>query len=85
MIGNTVAAKLKQLPDPLLQEVNDFIDFVIHKHQLKIVDSPTDEILAEKWSHWFDGVERLEATPPKLANHYQQLLLDKYRNQGLDL
>jgi hypothetical protein len=85
MNGHTVAAKLKQLPDPLLQEVNDFIDFVIHKHQLEIVDRSTDEMLAEKWSQWFDAVEGLEATPPESTRHYQQLLLDKYRKQGLDL
>ncbi|MCC5663493.1 DUF2281 domain-containing protein [Nostoc sp. CHAB 5784] len=32
-------AKLQQLSEPLLQEVTDFIDFVIQKHQVKIADS----------------------------------------------
>ncbi len=29
---DTAIAKLKQLSEPLLQEVSDFIDLVIHKH-----------------------------------------------------
>lgn len=35
-IRETAIAKLQQLSEPLLQEVTDFIDFVIHKHQVKI-------------------------------------------------
>jgi hypothetical protein len=35
-IPETTIAKLQQLSEPLLQEVTDFIDFVIHKHQVKI-------------------------------------------------
>lgn len=32
-IRETTIAKLQQLPESLLPEVNDFIDFVAHKHQ----------------------------------------------------
>ncbi|MEH2338681.1 DUF2281 domain-containing protein [Nostoc sp.] len=32
-ILETAIAKLQQLPEPLLQEINDFIDFILHKHQ----------------------------------------------------
>ncbi|MEH2467262.1 hypothetical protein [Nostoc sp.] len=35
-IRETAIAKLQQLSEPHLQEVTDFIDFVIHKHQVKI-------------------------------------------------
>ncbi|MEH2292112.1 hypothetical protein [Nostoc sp.] len=46
-------AKLQQLSEPLLQQVTDFIDFVIHKHQVKIADSQPDETLVEAWLQWF--------------------------------
>lgn len=41
-IRETSIAKLQQLSEPLLQEITDFIDFVIHKHQIQITDSQTN-------------------------------------------
>ena len=38
-IRETTIAKLQQLSEPLLQEIADFIDFVIHKHQTQIVEN----------------------------------------------
>ena len=84
-IRDTAIAKLKHLSDPLLQEVSDFIDFVIHKHQAKVTDSQPDETLVEAWSQWFEAVDHLDVTPPEPASNYQQLLLNKYRQQGLEL
>ncbi len=78
-------AKLQQLSEPLLQEVTDFIDFVMHKHQVKIAESQPDEPLVEKWSQWFEAVDSLEVSPPEAVSNYQQLLLNKYRQQGLEL
>ena len=83
-IRDSAIAKLQQLSEPLLQEVNDFIDFVIHKHQAEI-DSQPDEQLKQKWLQWFDEVERLDVISPDLTSNYQQLLLNKYRQQGLEL
>ncbi|MDZ8089875.1 MAG: hypothetical protein RMY16_30635 [Nostoc sp. DedQUE12b] len=84
-IRETAIAKLQQLSEPLLQEVTDFIDFIIHKHQVKIADSQPDEPLVEKWSQWFEAVDSLELSPPETVTNYQQLLLNKYRQQGLEL
>jgi len=84
-IRDTAIAKLKQLSDPLLQEVSDFIDFVIHKRQAEIADSQPDETLVEAWSQWFEAVDHLDLTPSKPVSTYQQLLLNKYRQQGLEL
>ncbi|WP_298909149.1 DUF2281 domain-containing protein [uncultured Nostoc sp.] len=84
-IRETAIAKLQQLSEPLLQEVTDFIDFVIHKHQVKIADSQLDETLVGKWSQWFEAVDSLDVSPPEPVNNYQQLLLNKYRQQGLEL
>ena len=55
-IRDITIAKLQQLSEPLLQEVNDFIDFAIHKHQAEITASQTDETLVEAWSRWFEAV-----------------------------
>jgi hypothetical protein len=84
-IRDNAIAKLQQLSDPLLQEVSDFTDFVIHKHRTEIADCQPYEALAESWSRWFEAVDRLEVTPPEAASNYQQLLLNKYRQQGLEL
>ena len=84
-IRDTAIAKLQQLSEPLLQQVSDFIDFVIHKHQAEITDSQPDETLVGAWSKWFEAVDRLDVTPLEPASNYQQLLLNKYRQQGLEL
>lgn len=84
-IRDDAIVKLQQLSEPLLQEVSDFIDFVIHKHQVAITDSQPDESLIEAWSQWFEAVDRLDITPLEPVNNYQQLLLNKYRQQSLDL
>ncbi len=75
-------AKLQQLSEPLVQEVSDFIDFVIYKHQAEI-DSQPDEQLRQKWLQWFEEVERLDFISPDPTSNYQQLLLNKYQQHGL--
>jgi Protein of unknown function (DUF2281) len=59
-IRDTAIAKLQQLSEPLLQEVSDFIDFVIHKHQAEITNSQPDEMLMGEWSQWFETVDHLD-------------------------
>jgi hypothetical protein len=84
-IRDAAIAKLQEISEPLLQEVNDFIDFVVHKHQAEMTDSQLDELLAEKWSRWFKAVDELEVTPSEPESTYPELLLSKYRQQGLEL
>ena len=84
-IRETTIAKLQQLPEPLLQEVNDFIDFVTHKHQSRTANGKSQSDTAEAWARCFESVERLEITPTELTSEYQQLLLNKYRQQGMEL
>jgi hypothetical protein len=81
---DTAIFKLQQLSEPLLQEVTDFIDFLIHKHQAKPDTSQPTETIVESWSQWFQTLECLEITSESPSN-YQQLLIDKYRKQGLEL
>ncbi|MEJ6482736.1 hypothetical protein N0Y54_15605 [Nostoc punctiforme UO1] len=56
----------------------------MHKHQVKIAESQPDKTLVGKWSQWFKAVDSLEVSPPESVSNYQQLLLDKYRQQGLE-
>ncbi|MFE1744594.1 DUF2281 domain-containing protein [Coleofasciculus sp. H7-2] len=49
-IRDIAIGKLQQLSEPLLQEVSDFIDFVIHKHLAKTADTQPDAKLVEAWS-----------------------------------
>jgi hypothetical protein len=78
-------AKLQQLPESVLPEVSDFIDFVMHKHQSKIADGKLQDDITKAWAKWFDEVERLEVSTTEHNSEYQQLLLNKYRQQGLEL
>lgn len=84
-IRETAISKLNQLPESVVREVNDFIDFVAHKHQAEIVDNQPDTKLLETWSQWFKTVDDLDITPCESDSTYPELLLNKYRQQGLDL
>ena len=45
-------AKMQQLPEPLLQEVSDFIDFLLVKH---------DRIQWESWTHFREMLDVAES------------------------
>jgi hypothetical protein len=84
-IRETAISKLNQLPEFLVQEVNDFIDFVAYKHQSKVIESQPEAALVETWSQWFEAVDDLDVTLSELNSTYPELLLRKYRQQGLNL
>jgi hypothetical protein len=44
-----------------------------------------EEDLAKAWEKWFENVDLLKITPTEPVSEYQQLLLNKYREQGLEL
>jgi hypothetical protein len=78
--------KFQQLPESLLQEVEDFIDFIVHKHQAETASTSSVEKTVGAWADWFEAVDRLEVvSTPEPNSSYQQNLLNKYRQQGLDL
>lgn len=84
-IRETAIAKLQQLPEPLLQQVSDFIDFLMDKQQHGTAIEPQQGERAEAWARWFESVEQLEIKPTEPVTDYQKLLLAKYRQQGLEL
>jgi Protein of unknown function (DUF2281) len=82
-IRETTIAKLQQLPEPLLQQVNDFIDRLMPHSEPG--NSKPEDAIAGTWAHWFEAGDRLEIAPTESTSDYQQLLLSKYRQQGLEL
>jgi hypothetical protein len=84
-IRETAISKLHQLPESLVQEVTDFIDFIAYKHQSQLNKSHPESTLEETWSQWFRAVDALEVIPSEPNSTYPELLLSKYRQQGLDL
>jgi hypothetical protein len=84
-IRETTIAKLQQLPESLLQQVSDFIDLLTDRQQHSPISDNLKCEIAEAWARWFESVDRLEAIPSEPLNDYQQLLLTKYRQQGLEL
>lgn len=83
-LRETTIAKLQQLPESILHEVNNFIDFMLFKHQREAV-SESEEDIAATWAKWFEAVEQLEISAIEPSSDYPNFLLDKYRQQGLDL
>jgi hypothetical protein len=84
-IRETAIAKLQQLPESLLQQVSEFIDILTDKQQRSIAINHHEGETSQAWARWFESVDRLEVTPTESASDYQQLLLAKYRQQGLEL
>jgi len=84
-IRDLAIAKLQQIPESVLLEVNDFLDFVMHKHQSRIADTKQEENISKAWAKWFDEIDQLEIMTDEQNSEYQQLLLHKYRQQGLEL
>jgi len=84
-IRETATAKIQQLPESLLQEISDFIDFITRNHQAKTVNHSLEGDRSEAWARWFEAADGLEIAPIVPTNEYQQRLLDKYRQQGLSL
>lgn len=84
-IREIATAKLQQLPDSLLQQVSDFIDFLLYQRQRSTVIDEQQDTHAEAWAQWFNSVDHLETVPPDSVSSYQQHLLSKYRQQGLNL
>ncbi len=82
-IRKAMIAKLQQLPDPLLQKVSDFIDRLMR--QPDPVNGNPDRSVAKAWMLWFEAGDHLEIVSNEPNSDYQQLLLTKYRQQGLEL
>ncbi|KAM3104276.1 DUF2281 domain-containing protein [Phormidesmis sp. 146-20] len=84
-IRETAIVKIQQLPESLVQEIIDFIDFIARNHQAQIVNHPLEGDLSEAWTRWFEAADSLEITPTAPTSEYQQHLLSKYQQQGLSL
>ncbi len=84
-IRENAISKLQQLPDSLLQKVSDFIDLLLSRCRHSTFSDDHQDELAKKWTSWFESVDHLEVTPNRSVRNYQQHLLSKYRQQGLDL
>jgi len=80
-----VVNKLQQLPDHLLSRVDEFVDFLIAQQQHQAVNVPSEETLTDRWTQWFEAVDQLSVSTHQPQNEYQQRLLEKYRQQGLEL
>jgi hypothetical protein len=82
-IRETMIAKLQRLPEPLLKQVSDFIDRLTH--QPETVNGKPESSIAQDWIQWFEASDRLEVIANEPNSDYSQLLLTKYRQQGLEL
>lgn len=60
-VQEATVAKIYQLPEPLLQEVSDFVDFLLTKRD------------AARWQLWTNFTEGLEIAESDFASYLQQL------------
>ena len=84
-VRESAIAKLQQLPESLLQQVIDFIDFLTYKQQQHAAAEDPQNAHVAKWKRWFKDVDDLAVSSTEPIGDYQQHLLSKYRKQGLDL
>ncbi|MEM6256371.1 MAG: hypothetical protein AAF821_25950 [Cyanobacteria bacterium P01_D01_bin.156] len=84
-IREIAIAKLQHLPDALLQQVNDFIDFLTYKRQPWAKSGGYQAAVTETWTQWFTAVDHLQSKTTEPPNDYREHLLSKYRKQGLEL
>lgn len=56
-------AKLKQLSEPSLEKVNQFLDSLLIEQQTQALETPSEQTLKEKWEKWFSEVDQLEIHP----------------------
>ena len=59
-IPDIAIAKLQQIPESFLPEINDFLDFVMLKHQNRIAEPKLPDDIAKAWAKSFEEVDRLE-------------------------
>ena len=53
-IRDTIITKLNNLPESLLQQVNEFIDLVTIKHQRKTLNDSSQADIRKFWKRWFE-------------------------------
>lgn len=56
-----IVSKIRDLPEHLVQEVNDFVDFLIIKHD------------RERWQLWLQFAEAMELAESDLADYVSNL------------
>ena len=85
-IREIAIAQIQQLPESLVQEI---IDFITRNHHAETVIDSLENDRSEAWAHWFEATNSLEIDPVSIStaptHEYQQRLLSKYRQQGLNL
>jgi len=76
-------AKLQQLSEPSLEKANQLLDSLLQEQHKQ--NSPSQETFKAKWEKWFAQVDQLEVSPNSSPDEYEQHLVSKYRQQGLDV
>lgn len=60
-IREIAIAKLQQLPESLVQEIIDFIDFITRNRQAKAAIDSLEGDRSGGWSRWFEATDSLES------------------------
>lgn len=60
-LQNKTIAQIRQMPDDLIQEVSDFIDFLVMKHE------------GNNWESWLQFSESLNIAESDFSDHLSNL------------
>ena len=77
--------KQQNLPEPLLRQVSEFIDFLTYTYQKSSQADMSPMTSAETWARWFESVDQIQVGSAESMGDFQKHLLAKYRKQGLEL
>lgn len=67
MVHDLTAEKIRHLPEPLAQEVNDFVDFLLMRRD------------SRRWQLWIQFAEALEIAESDFPDYLQNL--EDYENR----
>ncbi len=89
MNSKTFPIKVKDGILVIPSEIQDYLTKYPEKIKVSITVesfSGDSDDLRKKWTTWFEEVEKIELSPPNNENDdYGELLVEKYKKQGLIL
>lgn len=83
--GETVEVIVLEKPEPSRKAGKQPIDVLLSEENSQQLNPIAEETLQQKWEKWFSQVDQLELSLNSPQDDYQKHLLNKYRQQGLEL
>lgn len=86
MNNSTFTLKIQEGKLIIPTEIEDYVSQHPDTIQVTLTIQSESNDIADRWNKWFEGVEKLEILDNENeGKKYDELLINKYKNQGLEL